>query len=68
MVWLWIIIIVMVIGGIIGAIGSGDDDKGSGCLGGALTAGVGCGYVLVQIFIAGLVIVGIIWLWSALFG
>lgn len=47
--WLVILIVVVIIGSIIGAISSKDGEKGAGCLGGALTSGLGCGYVLLQI-------------------
>ena len=48
--WFWLIVIAVVIGGIIGALTSDKDDEKSGCLGGALMGGMGCGYILLQIF------------------
>ena len=66
--WLTILIIVIIIGAIIGFFNSEDGERGSGALGGAFVSGMGCGYLLFQIFLAGLVICGIIWLFVALFG
>lgn len=49
MTWLWVILIVAVIGGIIGFLSSGKaEDAGAG----AVAAGVGCGYLIFQIFLA----------------
>ena len=66
--WFTILIIAIVIGGIIGAITSNDDEKGAGCLTGAAAGGVGWGYVLFHILIFGLIIMAFIWLFGALFG
>jgi len=50
--WLWVILIVAVIGGIIGFLGSDrDEDRGANALGGALAGGLGCGYIILQIFL-----------------
>ncbi len=65
--WFTILIIAIIIGAIIGFISSEDDEKGSGCMAGAFTGGMGCGYLLLQIFLAGLFILGIIWLFGVLF-
>ncbi len=53
MTWLWVILIVAVIGGIIGYFSSGTKE---GAVEGAASAGLGCGYIIFQIFLA---IVGI---------
>ena len=52
--WLTLLFIAIIIGAVLGFINSEDGDKGAGALGGALTGGMGCGYVLFQLFIAGL--------------
>ena len=63
--WIWIIIIAVVIGAIIGFAQSGEkEDAVSGAMAGGCLA-VGC---LGRIAIAALVIIGILWLASALFG
>lgn len=49
MTWLWVIIVVAIIGGIIGYFNSGTKE---GAVEGATTAGFGCGYVILQIFLA----------------
>ena len=66
--WLTILIIVIIIGAIIGFFSSRDGERGSGALGGAIAGGMGCGYLLFQSFLAGLGILGVIWLFGALFG
>jgi len=66
--WLTILIIAIVIGAAIGFFGSNDGERGSGALGGAVAGGMGCGYILFQVFLAGLGILFIIWLFGALFG
>ena len=52
--WIWIIIIAIIIGAIWGASSSND--------------GMGCGYILFQIFIFGAGIIFVLWLFSKLFG
>ncbi len=47
--WIWVIIVVAVIGGIIGYMRSG---KKEDAVSGAIGAGVGCGYIILQIFLA----------------
>ncbi|MBQ6277897.1 MAG: hypothetical protein IJK62_14470 [Bacteroidales bacterium] len=68
MTWLWVIIVIALIGGVIGFLISNDGERGSGFLGGFLTAGVGCGTIVFKIFIAvGLLLLTIklfIWLFS----
>ena len=66
--WLTILIIVILIGAIIGSFSSREGERGSGAVGGAIAGGMGCGYILFQIFLAGLGILGVIWLFGALFG
>lgn len=66
--WVWIIIIVVVIGAIWGALSSSDDDRGSGAFAGALGAGAGCAAILFQIFLTGVSIVFVLWLFGNLFG
>lgn len=66
--WLTILIIAIIIGAVIGFFNSEDGERGSGALGGAIAGGVGCGHVLFQIFLAGLGILFIIWLFGVLFG
>jgi len=65
MTWLWVILIVAAIGGIIGFLSSG---KKEDAVSGAVGAGVGCGYLILQIFLglAGLYL--LILLGSWLFG
>jgi hypothetical protein len=63
---LGIIAVVAIIAWIIGYVNSnGDKDKANES---AIVAGTGCGYILLQIFFAGLTILIIIWLFSAIFG
>jgi len=65
MTWLWVILIVALIGGLIGYFDSGTKE---GALEGAVVAGLGCGYVIFRIFLAllGLYILFLIgsWLFS----
>lgn len=65
MTWLWVILVVAAIGGIIGYLRSG---KREDAISGALNAGAGCGYIIFQIFLAilGLFILFKIGIW--LFG
>jgi hypothetical protein len=49
MTWLWVILVVAAIGGIIGFLSSG---KGEDAAAGAATAGIGCAYIIFQIFLA----------------
>ena len=59
---LGIIAVVAIIAWIIGYLNSnGDKDKANES---AIVAGTGCGYILLQIFFAGLTIMIIIWLFS----
>ena len=70
--WVWVLIICVVLGAIIGAIAFKRDDPdssaGAGAATGAfmgLTVGASC---LVEILLAGLSIALIVWLFNALFG
>ena len=49
MTWLWVILIVAAIGGIIGFLSTG---KGEDAAAGAASAGIGCAYLIFQIFLA----------------
>ncbi len=66
MKWLIVILVVALIGGIIGYFAS--DGEPAGCLLGAFQAGSGCGAIILQIFIWGLIIAGLIALFGWLFG
>ena len=48
MTWFWVIIIVAAIGGIIGFISSGKEED---AVSGAVGAGLGCGYIILHIFL-----------------
>jgi hypothetical protein len=52
MTWLWVIIVVAIIGGVWGLLSSKDDEKGEGCISGFFGAGMGCGYIILQIFLS----------------
>jgi hypothetical protein len=49
MTWLWVILIVAAIGGIISYFSSGKAEDG---VAGAVASGIGCGYLILQIFLA----------------
>lgn len=66
--WIWILIAAIVIGGIIGFIGSNDNERTEGALSGMIAGGMGCGHILLQLFIAGISILAVVWLFGALFG
>lgn len=66
--WLTILIIVIIIGAVIGFLSSNDGERGAGAIGGAMASGMGCGYILFQIFLAGLTILFVVWLFGKLFG
>jgi len=50
--WLIVILVVAGIGGILGYLNSNSEDKAKGAVEGAATAGLGCGYIILQIFLA----------------
>lgn len=66
--WLTILVIAIIIGAVFGFLNSKDGERGAGALGGALVSGMGCGYILFQLFIVGAVILLIVWLFGWLFG
>jgi len=49
MTWLWVILIVAAVGGIISYISTGKKEDAAA---GAATAGIGCAYLILQIFVA----------------
>lgn len=65
--WLIIIIVVALIGAIIGYLTSKGDRVEDAIQGGCVSAG-GCGYLLLQLFLWGLGIAFLIWLFGAIFG
>lgn len=66
--WLTILIIAIIVGAIYGFLSSNDGERGAGAVGGAIVGGMGCGYILIRIFIFGIIILGLLWLFGALFG
>ena len=66
--WFTILIIAVIIGGAIGFLTSKDGERGEGAFSGALVGGMGCGYILFQILIAGFVLFIIMALFGFLFG
>ncbi|MBR5686557.1 MAG: hypothetical protein IKX36_01190 [Prevotella sp.] len=66
--WLTVLIIAIIIGAIIGFASSDEGERGAGALGGAFVVGMGCLQVLVRIFIFGLTIMAVLWLFGKLFG
>lgn len=66
--WLTILIIAIIVGAIWGFLSSDDGERGAGALGGAIAGGIGCGHVLLRIFIFGIIILAFFWLFGALFG
>jgi hypothetical protein len=65
MTWLWVILIVAAIGGLIGFFSSG---KTEDAVSGAVGAGMGCGYIILQIFLGLVGLFILISLGSWLFG
>jgi len=66
--WIVILIVAVIIGALVGFANSNDGERGDGALGGAIAGGMGCAYILFQIFLAGVGIFIIIWLFRTLFG
>lgn len=66
--WLIIIIVAAVIMGAIGYFSSKDGERGEKAAAGALAGAMGCGYVILQIFLWGLGILLVIKLFEWLFG
>lgn len=50
--WLVVIIVVAIIGGIIGFFSSKDGERGEGAAAGAGAAAFGCGYLIFRLFLA----------------
>lgn len=67
---MWVILLIgaIIIGAILGAVSSDKGEAGAGAVAGAVTGGVGCGLVLVRLFLWGMGIMLVIWLFSAIFG
>lgn len=66
--WLIIILIVAAIGAAIGFFGNEKGECAEGAVQGALGSAMGCGYLLLQLFLWGLGIMVLIWLFGAIFG
>lgn len=66
MTWLWVILVVGIIGAIIGYFSS-NGDKGEAAAAG-VGAAMGCGSVIFQIFLTVLSIAIVFWLFGCLFG
>lgn len=66
--WIAIIIIAVIIGGIVGLLHSNEDEKGPGCLGGALFGGIAAMGCLGRIFFTAVSILLVLWLFRVLFG
>lgn len=63
--WVWIILIVAGIAGVIAYVGEQDKkEKGKAAVGGAIAGGFGCGYLILQVFLG----VFVIWLFFKLAG
>lgn len=65
--WIWVIVIACIIGGLIGFIGSDGQNAGSDAAGGELAGGCMAAGCLVRIAIAALSILFILWLFGKLF-
>ncbi len=52
MTWLWVIIVVVVIGAIIGLVASKRGEEKEGAAAGALMGALGCGGIILEIFLA----------------
>ena len=66
--WIWVIIIAIIIGAIWGVLSSDEGERGTGAFSGAVMGGMGCGFILFRIFLWGLGIMLLIWLFGSLFG
>lgn len=51
-----------------GALSSNDGERGAGAFSGAIMGGMGCGFILFRIFLWGLGIMLLLWLFGSLFG
>lgn len=66
--WLIIILIVAAIGAVIGFLGNEKGERTEGAVQDAIGSAMGCGYLLLQLFLWGLGIMVLIWLFGAIFG
>lgn len=66
--WFWLIVIAIIGGAFIGWINSDKGEEKENAIGGAIAGGMGCGYILLQIFLWGIGILFMLWLFGALFG
>ena len=66
--WIIIILVVAAIGGLIGFIGSEDGSRKEGAAAGAVYGAIGCGQVLLHLFLWGLGILLVLKLFGAIFG
>ena len=66
--WLIIILVVAAIGAVIGFASSNKGEKAEGAVQGAVGGAMGCGYLLLHLFLWGLGISIMIWLFGAIFG
>ena len=66
--WIWVIIIAIIVGAILGALNSESGERGAGAFSGAVMGGMGCGYILFQILIWGIGLFFMSWLFKNLFG
>ena len=66
--WLIIILIAAAICGVIGYFFGEEGRRGENAASGAMAGAMGCGYILLQLFLWGLGIAVCLWLFSAIFG
>ena len=66
--WLIIILIVAAIGAVLGYFSSEKGERTEGAVQGAFGGAMGCGYLLIQLFLWGLGIAILIWLFGVIFG
>lgn len=65
--WLIIILIVAAIGAVIGYFANNDGDRTEGAVQGAVGGAMGCGYLLLQLFLWGLGLAFLIWIFGVIF-
>lgn len=65
--WIVIILVVAVIGGIIGFLASDKDSKAEGAVAGAAYGAIGCGHILLELFLWGAGIILLLQLFAAIF-
>lgn len=66
--WIWIIIIAVAVGAILGSASSDKGEKGEGAMTGAIGGGVMAIGCLVKIAVAAISIFVVLWLFNVLFG